>query len=135
MLIGKHELSEPIIMGILNVTPDSFSDGGVHYLKDQAVARALQQTTENAVLTRWSGALGSAPAFELSQTEGMIRETRSCRTSADLETTFAAFSSLGGDRGWLFWSWAWSLRGLLDRLVGGPGLRRGLRARRRPRRA
>ncbi len=93
----------------------------------EAVARALQQTTENAVSTRWSGALGSAPAFELSQTEGMIRETRSCRTPADPETTFAAFTSLGGDRGWLYWSWAWSFRGLLDRLVGGPGLRRGRR--------
>jgi len=93
----------------------------------EAVARALRQTTENAVSTRWSSALGSAPAFELSQKEGMIRETRSCRTSADPETTFATFSSLGGDRGWLFWSWAWSFRGLLDRLVGGPGLRRGRR--------
>jgi hypothetical protein len=57
----------------------------------------------------------------------MIRETRSCSTSADLETTFSSFSSLGGERGWLFWSWAWSFRGLLDRLVGGPGLRRGRR--------
>ncbi len=93
----------------------------------EAVARALRQTTENAVATRWSSALGAAPAFELSQSEGMIRETRSCRTSADPETTFATFSSLGGERGWLFWSWAWSIRGLLDRLVGGPGLRRGRR--------
>ena len=93
----------------------------------EAVERALRQTTENVVATRWSSALGSAPAFELSQKEGMIRETRSCRTSADPGTTFAAFSSLGGDRGWLFWSWAWSIRGLLDRFVGGPGLRRGRR--------
>jgi uncharacterized protein YbjT (DUF2867 family) len=93
----------------------------------EAVALALEQTTRNAVATRWSGALGSAPAFELSQGEGMIRETRSCRTSADSERVFAAFSSLGGERGWLFWSWAWSVRGLLDRLVGGPGLRRGRR--------
>jgi uncharacterized protein YbjT (DUF2867 family) len=93
----------------------------------EAVARALRQTAENAVATRWSSALGSAPTFELSQKEGMIRETRSFRTSADPGATFAAFSSLGGDRGWLFWSWAWSIRGLLDRLVGGPGLRRGRR--------
>jgi uncharacterized protein YbjT (DUF2867 family) len=92
-----------------------------------AVERALRQTTENAVATRWSSALGSAPAFELSQKEGMIRETRSCRTTADPTTTFSAFSSLGGDSGWLFWSWAWSVRGLLDRFVGGPGLRRGRR--------
>jgi uncharacterized protein YbjT (DUF2867 family) len=93
----------------------------------ESVERALQQTTENGVATRWSSALGSAPAFELTQKEGMIRETRSCRASADPATTFAAFSSLGGDTGWLFWSWAWSVRGALDRLAGGPGLRRGRR--------
>jgi hypothetical protein len=93
----------------------------------ESVARALQQTTKNAVATRWSGALGSAPAFELSQNQGMIRETRSYRTTADPETTFDTLASLGGERGWLFWPWAWSLRGMLDRLVGGPGLRRGRR--------
>ena len=93
----------------------------------EAVARALLQTTKNAVSTRWSSALGSAPSFELSQGEGMIRETRSCRTSADPETTFASFSSLGGNRGWLYWSWAWWFRGMRDRFVVGPGLRRGRR--------
>jgi uncharacterized protein YbjT (DUF2867 family) len=92
-----------------------------------AVSRALQKTTENAVSTRWSSALGSAPAFELRKNEGMIRETRSCRTDSSPSATFRAFSSLGGDTGWLFWDWAWSLRGLLDRLVGGPGTRRGRR--------
>ena len=36
------DLSQPQIMGILNVTPDSFSDGGKHHQKDQAVQHALQ---------------------------------------------------------------------------------------------
>jgi hypothetical protein len=36
-------------------------------------------------------------------------------------------SSLGGQRGWLTYNWAWRLRGALDRLVGGVGLRRGRR--------
>ncbi len=93
----------------------------------EAVERALRNTEANAVSTRWSSALGDAPAFELSQSQGLIRETRSRLTSADQESTYRAFSSLGGDRGWLFWNWAWSLRGSFDRLVGGPGLRRGRR--------
>ena len=92
-----------------------------------AVERALQRTEANAVSTRWSSALGSAPAFELSQTQGLIRETRSRFVAADQEATYRVVSSLGGDRGWLFWNWAWSVRGVLDRLVGGPGLRRGRR--------
>jgi len=93
----------------------------------EAVALALRSTEANAVSTRWSSALGNAPAFELSQSQGLIRETRSRVTSADPESTYRAFSSLGGDRGWLFWNWAWAFRGFLDRLVGGPGLRRGRR--------
>jgi uncharacterized protein YbjT (DUF2867 family) len=93
----------------------------------EAVSRALTTTTKNAVSTRWSSALGSAPAFELTQKEGMIRETRSCRTNGSPAETFQAFASLGGRTGWLFWNWAWSLRGMLDRIVGGPGLRRGRR--------
>ncbi|WHP05474.1 MULTISPECIES: dihydropteroate synthase [Acinetobacter] len=42
------DLSQPQIMGILNVTPDSFSDGGQHHHKEQAVQRALQMVEEGA---------------------------------------------------------------------------------------
>ncbi|MGM0670223.1 MAG: DUF2867 domain-containing protein, partial [Gemmatimonadota bacterium] len=40
---------------------------------------------------------------------------------------FRSCSSLGGETGWLVWRSAWWLRGFLDQLVGGPGLRRGRR--------
>jgi len=93
----------------------------------RAVELALEQTEANAVSTRWSSALGDAPAFEFNQSQGLIRETRTRLVKANPEKTFAAFSSLGGDRGWPFWNWAWVFRGALDRLVGGPGLRRGRR--------
>lgn len=93
----------------------------------EAVTRALRQTTENAVTTRWTNALGDTASFELTQAEGLIRETRRSHTSAGPEATFRAFASLGGETGWLFWNWAWSLRGLMDQVVGGPGLRRGRR--------
>ncbi len=42
------DLSQPQIMGILNVTPDSFSDGGQHHQKDQAVQHALQMIEDGA---------------------------------------------------------------------------------------
>ena len=42
------DLSQPQIMGILNVTPDSFSDGGQYHHKEQAVQRALQMIEEGA---------------------------------------------------------------------------------------
>lgn len=92
-----------------------------------AVARAIEDTERRAVTTRWSGALGSTPAVTMSLEQGLIREIRSCRAKTSPETVFAEITSIGGDRGWPAWNWAWRVRGLLDRLVGGPGLRRGRR--------
>ena len=44
------DLSRPHIMGILNVTPDSFSDGGKHNAKDQAVAHAMDMMADGATV-------------------------------------------------------------------------------------
>lgn len=44
------DLSQPHVMGILNVTPDSFSDGGKYNQKDQAVAHALQMVADGATV-------------------------------------------------------------------------------------
>lgn len=46
----KLDLSQPHVMGILNVTPDSFSDGGKHNTKDQAVAKALEMIADGATV-------------------------------------------------------------------------------------
>jgi len=46
----KLDLSQPHVMGILNVTPDSFSDGGKHNTKDQAVANALEMIADGATV-------------------------------------------------------------------------------------
>jgi len=128
-----NRLAVPLIEGVVHpvVADSSRAKGDFREIEPlpyrQAVARALEQTEANAVSTRWSSALGDNPAFDLSQSQGLIRETRTRLTTAKPEATYAAFSSLGGDRGWLFWNWAWAFRGALDRLVGGPGLRRGRR--------
>jgi dihydropteroate synthase len=44
------DLGSPVVMGVLNVTPDSFSDGGRHFGVDQAVARAREMVAEGAAL-------------------------------------------------------------------------------------
>lgn len=44
------DLSKPHVMGILNVTPDSFSDGGQHHAQAAAVQRALQMIEEGATV-------------------------------------------------------------------------------------
>jgi hypothetical protein len=57
----------------------------------------------------------------------MILERRQLATTASAEQLYAMVSRLGGDTGWLYYDWAWRVRGALDRLVGGVGLRRGRR--------
>ncbi len=93
----------------------------------EAVRLALLRIQEQAVETHWSGALGSAETYHVEDWEGIICEERTIWTPYTPEAVFRAFCSLGGDTGWLVWNWAWRLRGAIDKLIGGPGLRRGRR--------
>ncbi|MDG2094553.1 MAG: dihydropteroate synthase [Phycisphaerales bacterium] len=47
---GVMASSRPVLMGILNVTPDSFSDGGLHWTPRDAVERAIQMHREGAAI-------------------------------------------------------------------------------------
>jgi uncharacterized protein YbjT (DUF2867 family) len=92
-----------------------------------ACRKALARIDEEAVLTRWSTSLKGQPTFQLVDEQGTIREVRKLQVKASPAALFRAFSGIGGRRGWLVWEWAWRLRGLLDQVLGGPGLRRGRR--------
>ncbi len=92
-----------------------------------AVQRALARLSEQAVESRWSDALGEDNSYELRDREGVLEETRAIYVEAEPDQVFRAFCRLGGDQGWLAWNWLWRVRGFIDRLVGGPGLRRGRR--------
>ncbi|HZD03666.1 MAG TPA: DUF2867 domain-containing protein, partial [Longimicrobiales bacterium] len=92
-----------------------------------AVEAAVRQAEAGDVVTRWSGALGGEETYGFRDQEGIMREVRGRFVNAPVDVVNRAFSSLGGETGWLVWNSAWRLRGLLDQLVGGPGLRRGRR--------
>ncbi|GAG08637.1 unnamed protein product, partial [marine sediment metagenome] len=47
-ILKSHRTRRPIVMGVLNVTPDSFSDGGRFYDPAAAVAQALRMVAEGA---------------------------------------------------------------------------------------
>lgn len=128
-----NSLAKPLVKGI--VTPvladtrraeEIFSDiVPFDYLT--SVKLALQRIEERAVTTRWSSSLAGSSTFTLQDREGLVREVRSTSVPVDAKYVFDSFSSIGGQRGWLVWTWLWQIRGLLDQLVGGPGLRRGRR--------
>jgi uncharacterized protein YbjT (DUF2867 family) len=96
----------------------------------EAVQRALAKTRDE-VVTRWSNA-ESGPALPVdgdpSWSGGtQFEDRRVVPTDASPHHVFWAFSRVGGDVGYYGVNWAWRLRGLLDRMVGGVGLRRGRR--------
>ena len=55
----------------------------------------------------------------------VLRDVRSRVTAAGPEDVFRQLGRIGGERGWFSPTWLWRLRGLLDLVLGGPGLRRG----------
>jgi hypothetical protein len=93
----------------------------------KAVKLAIARIQDQAVETRWSGPSTDEPTVEHHDLRGLIREVRSLHIEASPDAVFDVFSSLGGERGWLTWKWAWRLRGYADRFLGGPGLLRGRR--------
>jgi uncharacterized protein YbjT (DUF2867 family) len=96
-----------------------------------AVEHALDRLDKGEVETIWSDALsssgGTAAQVSLAEEQGMIIERREIQVPAEPEAVYRVFSGLGGERGWLVMAAAWKLRGILDRMVGGVGFRRGRR--------
>jgi uncharacterized protein YbjT (DUF2867 family) len=98
---------------------------------ETAVQRALSSLDAGQVETRWTDSLsssqGDVPPVELTTEKGLQLERRQGVVDAPPEVVYRVFSGLGGERGWLYADWMWRLRGVADRLLGGPGLRRGRR--------
>lgn len=97
----------------------------------QALALALSELDAQHIETSWSDALstsqGDVLPVSLSIQEGMILERRQEIVKASPAQTFRTFTRLGGETGWLYLNILWQIRGAIDRLIGGVGLRRGRR--------
>ena len=75
MQFGKYfiDLSQPQVMGILNVTPDSFSDGGKHTNVSQALDHALRKIDEGATFIDIGGESTRPGAPDVSLQEELDR--------------------------------------------------------------
>ncbi|MEU8343889.1 SDR family oxidoreductase [Spirillospora sp. NPDC048832] len=104
---------------------------------DRSVALALRRVRQADVATRWSSAsVPGAPSDPLPTDPdwaggSLYTDDRSCRADAPPERLWEVVEAIGGDRGWYSFPLAWRARGVIDRLVGGVGLRRGRRDPRR----
>lgn len=95
----------------------------------EAVAYALNRAEQGAVETLWSQSYYEPSASEdtLGDTEGLLFDKRVRRFEVTPSSAFKAITRIGGEEGWYTFDWLWELRGLIDRLFGGIGMRRGRR--------
>ncbi|CAN5487983.1 SDR family oxidoreductase [soil metagenome] len=92
----------------------------------EAIAAALTQLDQADVETMWSGA-GEMPGDPNWSGGTVFTDRRTIQINASAQAVFAAICRVGGGNGWYAADWLWRVRGAMDRLIGGPGLRRGRR--------
>ena len=100
---------------------------------DGAVTLALSNVSSNTVSTRWSDATLPTAPWQKAQSdpewagEMLLKDKKVRTTDASIKSLWAAIEEIGGDNGWYGADFLWYLRGVLDRMIGGVGLRRGRR--------
>ncbi|WP_109829654.1 SDR family oxidoreductase [Reichenbachiella versicolor] len=112
---------ESNINQILNITPISYHE---------ALKRTLLKVVSNQIVSSWKDSLVSG-RFKTNISEfltvpsfGCFKDERS-KEYEDLQTCKSKLWSIGGDTGWYYADWLWKIRGFIDKLAGGVGLRRG----------
>lgn len=124
-LINEVVVNDPPAESPLDRPPLRFRD---------AVELALQRSADLQVITRWSDAsLRDRSSADPLPTDpdwaggSLLSDVQQAATTASPDAVFAAVSGIGGDRGWFVTPLLWSVRGWIDKLIGGVGMRRGRR--------
>jgi hypothetical protein len=92
--------------------------------------RVLQKEEQHSNETRWSDSLSSAGPVQTwvgMKFGNRLVDHRSLTVKVSEEQAFRPIQIIGGDTGWYYANWLWRLRGLIDYVFGGVGLRRGRR--------
>lgn len=97
----------------------------------QAVALALERIESGNVVSGWKDSFASSGAdlallhSATVPQHGCFKDVRTRKVTGRVEPVWQRVWSIGGDTGWYYGDWLWSLRGLLDKMAGGVGLNRG----------
>ena len=95
-----------------------------------AIARAITNEDKEFAQTRWSDSFsvaGPPRSWAGVRLGNRLIDHRRIRVRASQQEAFKPIVRIGGARGWYFATWLWVVRGWLDLLLGGVGLRRGRR--------
>jgi uncharacterized protein YbjT (DUF2867 family) len=96
----------------------------------EAISRAMRNEDRKHALTRWSDAISSAGHprnWGGVKFGSRLVDWRTAHAAASPRNAFTPIRRLGGSQGWYYANWLWHLRGVIDLLVGGVGMRRGRR--------
>lgn len=127
----SHAIARPLAEGLRN--PVVCRDTRITALVPQdllgveaAIRAALAGVRDRQVETSWTmaGPILGDPDWAGGK---VFRDTREVTVPVPAHAAFRAVCRLGGGHGWYAMNWLWKIRGGVDRLVGGPGLRRGRR--------
>jgi uncharacterized protein YbjT (DUF2867 family) len=95
-----------------------------------SLERAFSKIESHEVLSSWKDAFISS-SFSLNLSESIQVPTYGCfkdireTVFSDREDCIHRIWSIGGETGWYYGNWLWRIRGFMDKMVGGVGLRRG----------
>lgn len=98
---------------------------------EEALRRALASEESDFAATRWSDALSSSgdlPSWGGVPFGSRLIDSRKVTVMASAAEAFRPIQRIGGFTGWYAWNWLWHVRGFLDILSGGIGMRRGRRS-------
>ena len=115
------------IKDVIALPPDGLTD------VTTAMNLALSKITDHGVETRWSDAASPTAPWQKAQGdpewagEMVLRDRREAVTGVAIEKVWKQIEGIGGEHGWFGSDFLWWGRGVLDRFVGGVGLRRGRR--------
>lgn len=97
---------------------------------DEAIRQALDEEERGFSTTRWSDSLSAGNTH---RTWAGVRfgarlvDSRLAKTNASPDTVFKMVLSIGGKNGWYYANFLWAIRGAIDEVLGGVGMRRGRR--------
>lgn len=100
---------------------------------EEAIKLAFQNISQNEVISTWMDAWDISGVHPSIQDhievpkEGCLKDVRRVEIKTSKEEAIGKIWRIGGDTGYYALDWAWSLRGLIDQLIGGIGLNRGRR--------
>ncbi|RPI19865.1 MAG: SDR family oxidoreductase [Ignavibacteriae bacterium] len=120
--IIARDFNNPELQNMLGITPISYKD---------AVKMAFTKIEQNEVVSSWKDSLASgSKGIILSScisvpVEGCFIDKREKEIQTSPELVLEKIWSLGGKHGWYYANFLWKIRGFLDKLVGGVGLRHG----------